>query len=162
MNRMLVNFPVANEYSLNRDPTRWGVVVSGPPGNTSQPKPSKMYLVYALRPPWVTNDRVYISRWLRTNKATGEADHGEAGHAEASAPSGALKGRLNNGCPGIRAANATDVAASPSSQTVKIAAARRDAAEKRAAAIKLSVQKLRNEMGARLLQATCIADGSHT
>lgn len=57
MNRLLIKHPAANEYGLNRDPTRWGIVKEEPPPNPS-------LLIYVLRPPWVANDLVSSHRML--------------------------------------------------------------------------------------------------
>ena len=55
MNRLLIQLPVANEFKLQRDPLRWGVLQ----GPLVEP-----VMVYALRPPWVTNDVAGVHRLL--------------------------------------------------------------------------------------------------
>ena len=61
MNRLLNTHPASAEFGLNREPTRWGVVPTGPQYNPeSNPAP----VMYALRPPWVPNDLLNAHRLL--------------------------------------------------------------------------------------------------
>jgi hypothetical protein len=58
MNRLLTTHPASAEFSLNREPTQWGVVQLG--GGEGNPA----LIVYALRPPWVPNDVMAAAKSL--------------------------------------------------------------------------------------------------
>jgi len=64
MNRMLKMDPTLNEYWVTRDPMCWGVVMLEG-ADLQQPPVHPPPLVYALRPPWVTNDLGKVTKWLR-------------------------------------------------------------------------------------------------
>jgi len=71
MGRMLDMHPASREFNLQKDPTRWGVIVAAvelaemPPVGASVPSEAvrnSERIIYALRPPWVPNDLLLAHR----------------------------------------------------------------------------------------------------